>query len=154
MKMLQIYLDHCCLNRLFDDQIQERVKMETEVVKELLLGHEAGRWVILVSEVHKVELEKCESEQLRDALSILLSRLSLLTAKRPELEREIVALMKLGLKELDAAHIVCADSHQADRFLTCDDGILKKADRINQVCKRVKVESLLDWLQQNEERKQ
>lgn len=29
---MKIYLDACCLNRLFDDQTQDRIRLESEVV--------------------------------------------------------------------------------------------------------------------------
>ena len=32
----RIYLDVCCLNRPFDDQAQERVRLESEAVKSVL----------------------------------------------------------------------------------------------------------------------
>jgi hypothetical protein len=37
-RLLRIYLDACCLNRPFDDQTQERIRLESEAV---LLNHEA-----------------------------------------------------------------------------------------------------------------
>ena len=41
MQILQswkIYLDTCCLNRLFDPQIQERIRRETEAI-EMIFSH-------------------------------------------------------------------------------------------------------------------
>lgn len=41
---MRIYLDACCINRPFDDQIQDRIRLESEAVL-LVLGHCAeGRW--------------------------------------------------------------------------------------------------------------
>jgi hypothetical protein len=34
--MIRIYLDTCCFNRPFDDQIQARVRAETEAVRLIL----------------------------------------------------------------------------------------------------------------------
>jgi hypothetical protein len=40
LNLMKIYLDACCLNRLFDDQSQARVHLETEAI---LLIFERGR---------------------------------------------------------------------------------------------------------------
>lgn len=42
--MLQIYLDVCCLNRPFDDQRQDRVRLESEAILLILAHCEAGGW--------------------------------------------------------------------------------------------------------------
>jgi len=43
---MRIYMDVCCLTRPFDDQSQERIKLESESV--LMILHrcelECGRW--------------------------------------------------------------------------------------------------------------
>lgn len=43
--MTRIYLDVCCLNRPFDDQGQERVRLESAAVVEILKGIEIGKWI-------------------------------------------------------------------------------------------------------------
>jgi hypothetical protein len=39
---MKIYLDVCCLNRPFDDQTQDRIRLETEAVM-LILGRIAAK---------------------------------------------------------------------------------------------------------------
>ena len=40
----RIYLDVCCFNRPFDDQSWDRVRMEAEAVKGILLKIRQGLW--------------------------------------------------------------------------------------------------------------
>ena len=49
--LLRIYLDVCCLNRPFDGQRQDRIRLESEAVL-LILGYcEAGTWQWISSAV-------------------------------------------------------------------------------------------------------
>lgn len=56
-------------------------------------------------------------------------------------------LETLRFKELDALHIACAESGEADIFLTTDDGVLRSAKR-NSSQLRVRVENPYAWLQE------
>jgi hypothetical protein len=64
--MRRIYLDNCCLNRAFDDQSQDRVKLETEaiaVVMRRITGHEwqwIGSSVLEIDEMSAKELPLLE----------------------------------------------------------------------------------------------
>lgn len=53
-----IYLDVCCLNRPFDDQTQERIRLEAEAVRLILANCQTGEWQMLVSEAIDNELER------------------------------------------------------------------------------------------------
>jgi hypothetical protein len=41
---MKIYLDVCCLNRPFDDQGQERIRLEAEAVLLIIARMESGQW--------------------------------------------------------------------------------------------------------------
>ena len=60
-------------------------------------------------------------------------------------------LETLGFKELDALHIACAESGDADIFLTTDDRLLGRAKR-NSSQLRVHVENPYVWLQGKREK--
>lgn len=49
--MIRIYLDACCLNRPFDDQTHDRIRLEAEAVLLILSHVEAGQWQLIGSEV-------------------------------------------------------------------------------------------------------
>jgi len=48
------------------------------------------------------------------------------------LERSI-ELEKYGLTGMDAVHIACAEKAKADFFVTCDDNLVKKLERIDKI---------------------
>ena len=39
---MRVYLDVCCLNRPFDDQSQDRIKLETDAVLSILDNCQTG----------------------------------------------------------------------------------------------------------------
>lgn len=47
--MPDVYLDVCCFNRPYDDQTQDRVRLEAEAVLLILRRIEAGEWRLSVS---------------------------------------------------------------------------------------------------------
>ena len=54
----KIYLDVCCLNRPFDDWIQERIRLEGEAVISIMEKIKAKKWQLVTSEAVTAELEK------------------------------------------------------------------------------------------------
>ncbi|GAX41591.1 hypothetical protein NIES4075_25880 [Tolypothrix sp. NIES-4075] len=57
-----IYLDVCCLNRPFDDQTQERIRLEVEAVLRILVKFQIGDRQLLGSEAFDDELENTPEE--------------------------------------------------------------------------------------------
>ncbi|HPZ08922.1 MAG TPA: hypothetical protein PL110_12455 [Candidatus Eremiobacteraeota bacterium] len=42
---MKIYLDTCCLNRPFDDQTQDRNRLEAEAIMIILLNLASDKWI-------------------------------------------------------------------------------------------------------------
>lgn len=53
-----IYLDMCCFNRPFDDQSQERVRLESEAVLLILDRCQRGKWQLVGSEAIALEINQ------------------------------------------------------------------------------------------------
>ena len=51
-----IYLDNCCYNRPFDDQMQERIHLESEAVLSFLNMVQMKKAVIVGSEILELEM--------------------------------------------------------------------------------------------------
>lgn len=142
-----IYLDTCCLSRLFDEQTQLRVRQEAIVISRILDWIRAGywRWIsssALVEEVQQTP-DPGQRFQIQDWLNDVHETVSIGT-------REISRgkqLEALGFTELDALHIACAESGDADIFLSTDDGLLRRAKR-NSSQIRIRVENPYTWLQE------
>jgi predicted nucleic acid-binding protein len=143
--MWRIYLDVCCLNRPFDDQTQERIRLEAEAVL-LVLGHlRAGDWRWLTSEAVSTEIDRAPDTGRRARLRMLTGdahEVVSIGAAEAERARELLAL---GFRALDALHLSCAESGGAEVFLTTDDRLLRLAARVAGDL-RVRVANPLVWL--------
>src|SRR5262249_23632996 len=69
----RIYLDVCCLNRPFDDQRQERIRLEAEAVLLILGRCEGGVWQWLSSAVVEEEVSNTPSSERRSRVRNMLS---------------------------------------------------------------------------------
>jgi len=145
--MTKIYFDTCCLNRPFDDQTQARVRLEAEAVLAILARIENGEWTWVGSEVLMDEIEQTPDTQ-------KLSRAKLLSGfiqenveigKKEELRAR--ELQNEGFQVFDALHIACAESAEADVFLSTDDRLLKLAKHISKQL-HVRVENPLVWVEE------
>jgi hypothetical protein len=58
LQPLRIYLDTCCLSRLFDDQTQTRIRQKTEVIRWIIPQFRAGPWYWIASEALVDEVEQ------------------------------------------------------------------------------------------------
>ena len=130
--MISIYLDVCCLNRPFDEQTQERVRLETGAVVEILRRVEVGEWVWISSEAVQDEV-------------INLSGV-VLTAE-PEQKKRTVDFQNLGFHFYDALHLAFAERAAVDIFLTTDNRLLRLAARVSNRL-LVRVANPIDWLEE------
>lgn len=140
---MRIYLDNCCLNRIFDDQSQSRIRVESESVKQILDLCERGVHRLVTSEVQRHENAMTPDPRRRKRLMLLIP----LDCEFGEIDKDIVSRAKnvesMGLKAFDALHFACAEMN-ADVLLTVDDGFLKRAQEIAD--SRIRVLNPLIWL--------
>jgi len=145
--MTKIYLDTCCLNRPFDDQTQERIRLESEAVLAVLSRIEKGEWDWIGSEVLMDEIEQTPDTQ-KLSRARLLSGFIKQTVEIGEAEVErSKELQGEGFKEFDSLHLACAENAKADVFLSTDDRLLKLAKRISNRL-RIQVENPLAWVEE------
>ena len=144
---MKIYLDTCCLNRLSDRQIQERIRQETEAVNMMLSNFRTKRWHWISSSILQFEINQNPDLDQRVSLTTLLQlgHQTIFVGGEEILRGE--ELEGLGFKELDALHIACAESGNVDILLTTDDRMLRRAKRYHAQL-RVRVENPYIWLQE------
>jgi predicted nucleic acid-binding protein len=144
---MRLYLDTCFLNRPFDDQSNDRVRLETEALR-LVFGHsDTGNWAIVGSSVLDLEISRTQDIARRDALQELISvavteRIEL----NPEAERLAAEIQKRGIAGFDALHLACAVYAQVDVFLSTDDRLVSRAARLRDLIK-IQVDLPLHWLE-------
>ncbi|MCY3549978.1 MAG: PIN domain-containing protein [Candidatus Poribacteria bacterium] len=145
-----IYFDTCCLSRLFDVQTHPRVRQESEAISRILDHIRAGSWYWISSHALEEEVEQNPNLghrfQIKDRLTDVNETVSV---GMPEISRG-KQLEVLGFKELDALHIACAESGDANIFLTTDDRLLRTAKR-NSSNLYVQVENPYVWFQRRGE---
>ena len=143
----KIYLDTCCLSRLFNPQTQTRIRRETEAVDRILSHVYTGHWYWIASGVLRFEItQNPDLEQRANLRNILRSAHQTVLTEAAEIERGEY-LESLGFKWFDALHIACAESGNADVLLTTDDRMLRRAKYLRTQL-HVRVENPYVWLQE------
>ena len=142
----KIYLDTCCLDRLFDPQIQERIRQETGAVNTVLSHVDAGHWHWIASSVLEFEIvQNPDLEQRANLEDLLRLAYETVLVGTTEIARSDY-LESLGFKRFDALHIACAESGGADVLLTTDDRMVRLAKR-HSTQLQVPIENPYTWLQ-------
>lgn len=113
---MKVYFDACCVNRLSDDQTQERIRKEAEAI-EALLGfatREPNKWVASV--VLAAEIERNPSSDRREDAQAVLSFAQDTIPLDDKVIRRAQELEGLGLSTFDALHVACAERGEVDVF--------------------------------------
>jgi predicted nucleic acid-binding protein len=143
--MKRIYLDTCVRCRPFDEPSQ-RVKEEAEAFFTILQGVDEKRFLILGSVVLDDELFEIRDGRKRAVVVELMSRaiaerITVISeSKQEELKRAT------GVEDEDAFHLAAALEGKAEYFLTVDDNVLAKADKIEAF--GLKVQNLVDLIEE------
>ena len=130
---MRVYLDNCVYNRPFDDQSNEKVKIESEAIAKILEEVTNQSIELIWSSVIDYENENSPFTERREFVAQWKSY-AIVDILATEKVRELSAdLLKSGLRTTDALHIAAAMAGSADCFVTTDDGIIKRASRITDV---------------------
>jgi predicted nucleic acid-binding protein len=127
----RIYMDVCALCRPFDNQVQMRIRLETDAIQLILSYVRSGRLSLVISPVHVVEIDAIDEMAEREHLRSVLKQIGwsvVFDRKHTRLRAE--KLLQLGLGPADAAHLAFAEAAQAD-FITCDDRLIRQCRRLN-----------------------
>jgi predicted nucleic acid-binding protein len=144
---MKIYLDVCCLNRPYDDQIQDRIHLESEAVLTILKHIEAGDWEWIVSSVVLFEIGETPSPERKRRVLKLCEKASSKIGLSEEIRLFAETLKSHGFSTYDALHLACAKQAGVDVFLSTDDKLIKRAQRyIDFIALNVK--NPLTWLQE------
>lgn len=145
--MRTVYLDACCLNRPFDDQTQDRIRLESEAVLLILSHIERGEWRWIGSDVLDFEIRQMPALERRQRVQALMRNGANSVSLEPEVVDRAVELEAMGIDSYDALHLACAERAAVDVFLTTDDRLLRRA-RHHAEALKVRVENPLTWLDQ------
>ena len=137
MRKTKIYLDNCCYNRPYDNQIQPKVIIETLAklyIQELVLNHKLD---LVWSYILKYENSQNIGKAKRVAI-LQWEKLSVeFVGKSEPLVEFAHEIEKVGIKPFDALHIACAITAQCDYLITTDKRMTKYQDDKIIICNPV-----------------
>jgi predicted nucleic acid-binding protein len=140
---MRLYIDVCCLNRPFDDQSQDRIRIESEAIL-AILNKCLYDWTLVGSEAIDYEIFKIPDDERKKGVKVLAAISRQKVTVDESILRRASELENIGLKALDALHLACAEE-SVEVMLTTDDEIVKKVKANNNIVK-VRVENPVRWL--------
>jgi hypothetical protein len=137
------------LNRLTDDQTQERVRSEAEAVEGILhlIREKRATWVSSV--VLQIEISRNPNVDRRQDVESLLEFATETIVPQAETAARGALLHDLGFGSFDALHLAAAEQGRAEVFLTTDDNLLRRAIRYQHKL-RVRVINPVSWYKETE----
>jgi predicted nucleic acid-binding protein len=128
---MRIYLDLCVIQRPFDDQMQPRVRLETQALIEIVARIQTGSIELVSSTALLAEHQRNRHLLRKTAAGHVLALASEIVPIDPRIESRAELYRQSGLKEMDAVHLACAVELGVDYFCTCDDRLLRRARTVD-----------------------
>jgi predicted nucleic acid-binding protein len=130
---MRIYLDTCVLNRPFDDQTNNRVRIETEAISKILDRIREHSIDLAWSSAIDYENGRSPEGERRESVSQWRSFAMVEVSATESVGQNAKRLVEFGFGDVDAIHLASAIVGSADYFVTTDDGILRKRDRVSEI---------------------
>lgn len=131
----------------YDSPTHPRIQLEAKAVETILDNCLTGQWIWSGSEVLIFEANNTPDPNKRLKIKLNLNHLHQKVWVSVNENLRGLELETLGFKWFDALHLACAESVNADVFLTTDNGILRRAKRFSSQL-RVRVENPYEWIQE------
>ncbi len=130
---MKLYLDNCCFNRPFDDQLQLRIRLESEAKLKIQEEIRAGKFKLVWSYVLDYENSKNPFQERKIRINGWKKYAFQYIEESMELLNAAISLNQMGLQKIDSLHIACAIQSKCDYFLTTDDKVLKRNNQISDI---------------------
>jgi predicted nucleic acid-binding protein len=124
--MIKIYLDTSVYNRLFDDQSQPKIFLETQAVVLLFQMIEIKIVDLVTSTVLEYENSKNPFPVKQQSMARYLKMAVIRKSVDDAIKERAIQLERDGLKAIDALHVACAEATQAKYFITCDKRLINR----------------------------
>ncbi|GHU61475.1 hypothetical protein FACS189445_3500 [Spirochaetia bacterium] len=106
---MEIYMDCCCLNRPFDDQTQDKIRIESDTIMAILWKCFYGKWLLIGSDIVTYEIMKTPDLGKRNKVLNVYSIKKDDVSFNDEIQNRALGLQKYGLKALDSLHFASAE---------------------------------------------
>ena len=149
MSKNRIYLDNCCYNRPYDDQVFETIRLETEaklfIQEKIKLGKLTLVWSFILDfenslNPYEEQKESIKAWKLVASIDVRPEEIIRLNANKLEQENNI--------KPKDALHIACTLKAECDYFVSSDKTLLKKTLSIRNIITLNPIDFILRWEEQ------
>jgi hypothetical protein len=121
-----LYLDNCCLNRPFDDQLQIRIRLETDAKLVIQDGIRVGDYKLAWSYILDYENSENPFPERRETIQSWREFASTDTDGSQSIRKMAESLHQMGIKAKDALHVACAVKQKCEYFITTDRFLIKK----------------------------
>lgn len=124
---MKIYLDTSALNRIFDDQSQARIYLESVSMEVIFLLIENQSVEVVSSDPLVYETNNNPYSERRIFIEKVLEKATSFQSLNEQIltrAEEIEATM--GIKGVDSLHLACSEALTVDYFITCDDKVIKR----------------------------
>lgn len=143
---MRLYLDVSSLNRPFDDQSQERIRLEAEAVLLIMERIDRGDWQQISSDIATREVNAIADVERRNRVRLQLPPPADTIALTQAIRDRGQILVARGLHPADALHVAAAETGGADVLLTCDDRLIRWGRR-NRSIIETEIANPLSWLE-------
>ena len=127
---MRLYFDMNIYNRIFDDQNQFRIKLETTAILSLFELVEKKVYDLCWSFMLEFENKHNPFSHRKAYINQVSSICSVMIGPNQEILEMARQIMETSnAREKDAIHLACAVFNKCDYFVTCDDGFIKTIDR-------------------------
>jgi predicted nucleic acid-binding protein len=126
---MKLYLDACCINRPFDDQTQDRIRLEAEAVLLILQHCQTQEWIWIGSDILSYELEQIPDVERWQRVRRLTAFVQTVVHLDAHIINRAKQFEQLGFKAYDALHVASAEQAKVDIFLTTDDRLQHLSQR-------------------------
>ena len=130
---MRVYLDNCMFNRPFDNQVQIRIRLESEAKLYIQDNIKTGDIELIWSYILEVENTQNPHDERRLAIQKWKSISTIKIIENSEILAKANQLIKFGIKPKDALHVASALEGKADYFLTTDDKLLSGINRSDMI---------------------
>ena len=131
---MKIYLDNCCFNRPYDEQLFETIRLESEaklfVQEKIHNGSISLVWSFILDFENNANPYDNQKESIAEWRQISCENV---TAEMAVLERARDVATIYRVKPKDAIHIASAIFAHCDYFLTTDRQLLKKVSSLKEI---------------------
>lgn len=150
-----IYLDTNVFGRPFDDRSYLRIDIEAQASLAILAMIKEKQMKCLCSDILRLEVAQTPMPK-RMRIQSLVALCSTCISETDVIKKMALKIYrKIKVEPRDALHIASACLGKAEYFITCDNGIIRKANKIEKDLKglgyNIKICGILDFIEEVKE---